>query len=144
MVLASTLRMTVILTIFGSAASSLADTAGISDKLANFPPRLSIRVGDPVQSQCGEPDCRSVTPKISCKQEELDAPLRCEMRFDAIQVAKSSYWYTRRSCQFYPGGGRRTPQEIEACRAQKALEGPPQRYCRDQQRRGPLPCGPNQ
>jgi hypothetical protein len=30
-------------------------------------------------------------------------------------LAKSSYWYTNRSCQFYPGGGHRTPAETEAC-----------------------------
>ena len=55
-------------------------------------------------------------------------------------MAKSSYWYTRHSCQFYASGGRRTPQ-TEACRRQMTNEAPQIRFCRDQQRRGPVPCG---
>jgi hypothetical protein len=56
--------------------------------------------------------------------------------------AKSSYWYTVRSCQFYPGGGHRTPVETAACR-QRAIVGETMKYCRDQQRRnGRILCGP--
>ena len=58
--------------------------------------------------------------------------------------AKGLYWYTVRSCQFYPGGGHRTPAETAACRKQRAIAGETLRFCRDQTRRGPLPCGPNQ
>jgi hypothetical protein len=53
------------------------------------------------------------------------------------------YWYTMHSCQFYPSGGPRTPAEIAACRRQ-ALAGNVLRLCRDQMRRGPLPCEPDQ
>ncbi len=66
------------------------------------------------------------------------------MLFASPASAKGSYWYTVRSCQFYPGGGHRTPAETAACRRQKAVAGEVLRFCRDQQRRGPLPCGPNQ
>jgi hypothetical protein len=60
-------------------------------------------------------------------------------------LARSSYWYTNRSCQFYPGGGHRTPAETEACQKKRAIAGETLRYCRDQQRRvGRDLCGPNQ
>jgi hypothetical protein len=63
----------------------------------------------------------------------------------APALAKSSYWYTKRSCQFYPGGGHRTPAETAACERQRGVSGEALRYCRDQQRRGGnLLCGPNQ
>src|SRR5262249_54629802 len=63
----------------------------------------------------------------------------------APALAKSSYWYTARSCQFYPSGGHRTPAETAACRQQRAAARETLKYCRDQQRRGgPLLCGPNQ
>ena len=58
--------------------------------------------------------------------------------------AKGVYWYTLHSCQFYAGGGHRTPAEAAACRRHGALVGEVLRFCRDQQRRGPLPCEPNQ
>jgi hypothetical protein len=60
------------------------------------------------------------------------------------QAVKGAFWYTRHSCQFYPGGGHRTPAEVAACRKQKAVAGEVLRFCRDQQRKGPLPCAPNQ
>ena len=63
----------------------------------------------------------------------------------APALAKTSYWYTVRSCQFYPGGGHRTPAETAACQKQRAVAGETLRYCRDQQRRGgPHLCAPNQ
>jgi hypothetical protein len=53
------------------------------------------------------------------------------------------YWYTMHACQFYPGGGKRTPSEVAACR-QQVRAGAVRRLCRDQMRRGPLPCEPGQ
>lgn len=64
--------------------------------------------------------------------------------FASPASAKGVYWYTQRSCQFYPGGGHRAPAEIAACRKQRAIAGESLRFCRDQQRRGPLLCGSNQ
>ena len=64
--------------------------------------------------------------------------------FASPASAKGLYWYTVRSCQFYPGGGHRTPAETAECRRQRAVAGEVLRFCRDQTRRGPLPCGPNQ
>jgi len=64
--------------------------------------------------------------------------------FASSASAKNGYWYTVRSCLFYPGGGHRTPAETVACRNQRAIAGETLRFCRDQTRRGPLPCGPNQ
>jgi len=64
--------------------------------------------------------------------------------FVAPALAKSSYWYTVRSCQFYPSGGHRTPAETAACRKQRDAAGETLRFCRDQNRRGPTPCGPTQ
>ena len=64
--------------------------------------------------------------------------------FASPASAKDLLWYTARSCQFYPGGGHRTPAETAACRKQRATAGETLRFCRDQTRRGPLPCGPNQ
>ena len=58
--------------------------------------------------------------------------------------AKDLLWYTVRSCQFDPGGGHRTPAETAACRRQRAVAGEALGFCRDQTRRGPLPCAPNQ
>ena len=58
--------------------------------------------------------------------------------------AKGVYWYTVRSCLFYPGGGHRTPAETVACRKQRAIAGETLRFCRDQNRRGPLRCEPNE
>jgi hypothetical protein len=66
------------------------------------------------------------------------------MLFASPASAKDLRWYTERSCQFYPGGGPRTPAETAECRRQKAVAGEVLRFCRDQARRGPLPCGPNQ
>jgi|GEM_PF-3993666 hypothetical protein len=66
------------------------------------------------------------------------------MLFASPASAKGLYWYTARSCQFYPGGGHRTPAETAACRRQRAVAGEVLRFCRDQARRGPLPCVPNQ
>ena len=66
------------------------------------------------------------------------------MLFASAASAKGVYWYTVRSCQFYPGGGHRMPAETAACRKQKAVAGDVLRYCRDQTRRGPIPCSPNQ
>ena len=66
------------------------------------------------------------------------------MLFAGPALAKNSYWYTVRSCQFYPGGGHRTPAETIACRKQRAMAGETLRFCRDQIGRGPVPCGPNQ
>jgi hypothetical protein len=64
--------------------------------------------------------------------------------FASAASAKGLYWYTVRSCQFYPDGGHRTPGETAACRIHRAAAGEVLRFCRDQARRGPLPCGPNQ
>ena len=64
--------------------------------------------------------------------------------FASPALAKGVFWYTQRSCLFYPGGGHRTPAETAACRKQRSIAGETLRFCRDQQRRGPLPCGPNQ
>jgi hypothetical protein len=64
--------------------------------------------------------------------------------FASPAVAKGVYWYTVRYCLFHPGGGHRTPAETIACRKQRAIAGETLRFCRDQNRRGPLPCGPNQ
>jgi len=58
--------------------------------------------------------------------------------------AKGVYWYTARSCLFYPSGGHRTPAETAACRKQRAIAGETIRFCKDQNRRSPLICGPNQ
>jgi hypothetical protein len=66
------------------------------------------------------------------------------MLFASPASAKNLLWYTARSCQFYPGGGHRTPAETSACRRQRAVAGEVLRFCRDQARRGPLPCTPNQ
>jgi hypothetical protein len=66
------------------------------------------------------------------------------MLFASPASAKGLYWYTVRSCQFYQGGGHRTPAETAACRRQRAVAGEVLRFCRDQARRGPLPCAPNQ
>jgi hypothetical protein len=66
------------------------------------------------------------------------------MLFASAASAKGVYWYTVRSCQFYPGGGHRTPAETAACRKQRAVAGEVLRYCRDHARGDPLPCGPNQ
>jgi hypothetical protein len=64
--------------------------------------------------------------------------------FASPAFAKGVYWYTQRSCLFFPGGGHRTPAETAACRRQRAIAGESLRFCRDQQRRGPLPCRPDQ
>jgi hypothetical protein len=64
--------------------------------------------------------------------------------FASPASAKGLYWYTARSCQFYQGGGHRTPAETAACRRQRAVAGEVLRFYRDQARRGPLPCAPNQ
>ena len=138
------LGFTLSLAVFASPALAVPDAASIAGNSANSQAAVSIYIKESVESNCGQQGCQFRTPKLYCEQEEPDAPARCVMPRDAIQIAKSSYWYTRRSCQFYPGGGRRTPQETEACQKQGAHEGPPIRFCRDQQRRGPLPCGPNQ
>jgi hypothetical protein len=66
------------------------------------------------------------------------------MFFTSAASAKGLYRYTVRSCQFYPAGGQRTPAETAACRRHRAAAGEVLRFCRDQARRGPLPCGPNQ
>ena len=58
--------------------------------------------------------------------------------------AKDLLWYSARSCQFYQGGGHRTPAETAACRRQRAVAGEVVSFCRDQARRGPLPCTTNQ
>jgi hypothetical protein len=63
--------------------------------------------------------------------------------FASPASAKSGIWYAQRSCQFYPGGGRRTPQEIAACQG-GAQQGSHVRFCRDHQRVGWVPCGRNQ
>lgn len=128
--------------VFASPALAVHDSAAIAGKFGNTEAAASFHIGESVQSNCDQRGCRFGTSKIYCEQEEPDAPVRCVTPLDAIQIAKSSYWYTRRSCQFYAGGGRRTPQETEACR--RAHGGSQIRFCRDQQRRGPLPCGPNQ
>src|SRR5215470_7955093 len=62
--------------------------------------------------------------------------------FTAPTTAKTSYWYTVRSCQFDPNGGHRTPAETVACRKQRTIASETLRFSRDQMRRGPLPCGP--
>ena len=124
---------------FASPALAVPDGPAIAGKFANSQAAASIHIGKSGQSNCDQQECRFGTSKMYCEQEEPDAPVRCVMPPEAIQIAKSSYWYTRRSCQFYPSGGRRTPQETEACR--RAHEGSQIRFCRDQQRRGPLPCG---
>jgi hypothetical protein len=66
------------------------------------------------------------------------------MLFASAASAKGLHWYTVRSCQYYPGGGHRTPAETAECRRHRAVAGEVLRFCRDQTRRGPLPCGPNQ
>ena len=66
------------------------------------------------------------------------------MLFASAASAKGLGWYTVHSCQFYPGGGHRTPAETAACREQRAIAGETLRFCRDQTRRGPIPCAPNQ
>jgi hypothetical protein len=66
------------------------------------------------------------------------------MLFASPASAKKLLWYTARSCLFYPGGGHRTLAETAACRREMAVAGEVLRFCRDQTRRGPLPCGPNQ
>lgn len=66
------------------------------------------------------------------------------MLFASPALTKGAFWYTQRSCSFYPGGGHRTPAETAACHKQRTMAGETLRFCRDQQRRGPLPCGPNQ
>ena len=66
------------------------------------------------------------------------------MLFASPASAKDLLWYTARSCQFNPGGGQRTPAETAACRKQRAIAGETLRFCRDRNRRGPLPCDPNQ
>jgi hypothetical protein len=66
------------------------------------------------------------------------------MLFASAASAKGVHWYTVRSCQFYPAGGHRTPAETAECRRHSAAAGEVLRFCRDQARRGPLPCGPNQ
>jgi hypothetical protein len=141
----SALAVTLSLTVFASPASAIPDTAAIAGKSANPQPNLSIYAEEPAQSKCDQPGCRFVTSKIHCEQEEPDAPVHCVMSPEAIQIAKSSYWYTMHSCQFYPGGGHRTPQETAACRIQGAHDGPSIRFCRNRDLKGgPLPCGPNQ
>ena len=140
----SALGLTLSLAVFASPALAVPDAASIAGKSANSQATVSMHIKESVESDCDQQGCRFRTPKLYCEQEEPDAPVHCVMPREMIQIAKSSYWYTSRSCQFYPGGGRRTPQETEACQRQRAHEGPPIRFCRDQQRRGPLPCGPNQ
>ena len=140
----SALGFTLSLAVFASPALAVPDAASIAGKSENSQAAVAMHIKESVESNCGQQGCRFRTPKLYCEQEEPDAPVHCVMPREVIQIAKSSYWYTLRSCQFYPGGGRRTPQETEACRRQRAHEGPPIRFCRDQQRRGPLPCGPNQ
>jgi hypothetical protein len=117
------------LSALASPALAIPETAPNAAKSANTEQTVSIHIEHPVQSKCD--------------QEEADTPVHCVTPPEAIQVAKSSYWYTQRSCQFYPSGGRRTSQETEACQRERAQQGPTIRFCRDQQLR-PLPCGPNQ
>jgi hypothetical protein len=57
--------------------------------------------------------------------------------------AKSEFWYSLNSCQFYPGGGRRTPAEIAACQKQRA-GARALHFCRDQASKSLQVCGPNQ
>jgi hypothetical protein len=140
----SALGFTLSLAVFASPALAVPDAASGAGKLANFRAAVSVPAEESVRSNCDQQGCRFGTSKMYCEQAEPDAPVRCVIPPDAIQVAKSSYWYTRRSCQYNPSGGRRTPEETEACRRQKAHDGPPIRFCRDRQRRGPLPCSPNQ
>jgi len=141
----SVLGITVSLVIFASPASAVPDAASVAGKSASPQAAVSIPGEGSVQSNCDQQGCRSGTSKIHCEQEEPDAPVRCVMPPEAIQIARhSAYWYTRRACQFYPGGGRRTSQETAACRRQRADEGPSIRFCRSRQGRGPVPCGPNQ
>ncbi len=64
--------------------------------------------------------------------------------FASPASAKDLLWYTARSCQFYPGGGHRTTAETAECRRHRDGAGEVLRFCRDQARRGPLPCVPNQ
>jgi hypothetical protein len=66
------------------------------------------------------------------------------MLFASPASAKGLLWFTARSCQFYPGGGHRTSAETAACRRHRVVAGEVLRFCRDQARRGPLPCAPNQ
>jgi hypothetical protein len=66
------------------------------------------------------------------------------MLFASPASAKNLLWYTARSCQFYPGGGHRTPAETSMCRRERAAAREVLGFCRDQARRGPLPCTPNQ
>ena len=142
--LLTALGVTLSLSAFASPALAVPKTAPNPANSAITEQILSIHIEPSAQSKCDQQGCRFVAPKIYCEQEEPGAPVHCVTSPEAIQVAKSSYWYTQRSCQFHPSGGRRTPQETEACRRQRAQQGPPIRFCRDQQRRGPVPCGPNQ
>jgi hypothetical protein len=59
------------------------------------------------------------------------------------QARSTFHWYTMHACQFYPGGGIRAPAEVAAC-WQQMRAGNALRLCRDQMRRGPVPCEPDQ
>jgi hypothetical protein len=63
--------------------------------------------------------------------------------FAPTAFAKGAMWYSQRSCQFSPGGGRRAPAEIAACRRQAFQQGPRRHLCKDWQQRGPVICGSN-
>jgi hypothetical protein len=71
------------------------------------------------------------------------AGLTLSLTLIAPPASARFYWYTMHACQFYPGGGQRTPAEVAACRRQ-ALAGNVLRLCRDPMRRGPIPCEPDQ
>src|SRR5262245_33146071 len=92
----SALGFTISLAIFASPALAVPDAASIAGKLANSQAAVSIHTEESVQSNCDQQECRFGTSKIHCEQEEPDAPIRCVMPPEAIQIAKSSYWYTRR------------------------------------------------
>lgn len=69
--------------------------------------------------------------------------LALSLMLPASPASARFFWYTMHACQFYPGGGLRTPAEVAACRKQRAA-GNVLKLCRDQMRRGPVPCSPSQ
>lgn len=87
----------------------------------------SIHVENLAPAVC--PECGSATSESACAAGQSPDSDGCTSRRQ-IRVAATNTGYTLRACEFYPGGGRRTPQEMEACQRDWELHGLPFKVCR--------------